>query len=84
MDIAGLEKNKSNDVSRECVREGEFVRKSISQLGYGSVSSCTVCDKSLVASSYSCCLHCAETWLISLLGQISLNNPGASHITTPV
>lgn len=33
VDIAGLEKNKSNDVSRECVREGEFVRKSISQLG---------------------------------------------------
>ncbi|CAI9261700.1 unnamed protein product [Lactuca saligna] len=33
VDIAGLEKNKTNDVSRECVREGEFVRKSISQLG---------------------------------------------------
>ncbi|KAI3504384.1 hypothetical protein L1887_25826 [Cichorium endivia] len=33
VDLAGLEKNKTNDVGRECVREGEFVRKSISQLG---------------------------------------------------
>nr|XP_043638586.1 kinesin-like protein KIN-12F [Erigeron canadensis] len=33
VDLAGLEKNKANDAGRECVREGEFVRKSISQLG---------------------------------------------------
>ncbi|KAL4566894.1 hypothetical protein LXL04_031020 [Taraxacum kok-saghyz] len=33
VDLAGLEKNKTNDVGRVCVKEGEFVRKSISQLG---------------------------------------------------
>ncbi|KAJ0790472.1 putative plus-end-directed kinesin ATPase [Helianthus annuus] len=33
VDLAGLEKNKTNDTGRECVKEGEFVRKSISQLG---------------------------------------------------
>ncbi|KAI3820478.1 hypothetical protein L1987_08026 [Smallanthus sonchifolius] len=33
VDLAGLEKNKTNDSGRECVKEGEFVRKSISQLG---------------------------------------------------
>ncbi|KAJ0751363.1 putative plus-end-directed kinesin ATPase [Helianthus annuus] len=36
VDLAGLEKNKTNDTGRECVKEGEFVRKSISQLGYVS------------------------------------------------
>lgn len=34
VDLAGLEKNKTNDSGRVCVKEGEFVRKSISQLGY--------------------------------------------------
>ncbi|KAK1406964.1 hypothetical protein QVD17_38574 [Tagetes erecta] len=33
VDLAGLEKNKTNDTGRVCVKEGEFVRKSISQLG---------------------------------------------------
>ncbi|KAI3686175.1 hypothetical protein L1987_79848 [Smallanthus sonchifolius] len=33
VDLAGLEKNKTNEAGRECVKEGEFVRKSISQLG---------------------------------------------------
>ncbi|KAI3673850.1 hypothetical protein L6452_39980 [Arctium lappa] len=33
VDLAGLEKNKTNDAGRECAREGEFVKKSISQLG---------------------------------------------------
>ncbi|KAL8215706.1 hypothetical protein R6Q57_022543 [Mikania cordata] len=33
VDLAGLEKNKTNDSGRESVKEGEFVRKSISQLG---------------------------------------------------
>lgn len=33
VDLAGLEKYRTNDAGRECVKEGEFVRKSISQLG---------------------------------------------------
>ncbi|KAK9080690.1 hypothetical protein SSX86_000448 [Deinandra increscens subsp. villosa] len=33
VDLAGLEKNKINEAGRESVKEGEFVRKSISQLG---------------------------------------------------
>ncbi|PWA57236.1 kinesin motor family protein [Artemisia annua] len=33
VDLAGLEKNKTSDAGRECVKEGEFVRKSISHLG---------------------------------------------------
>lgn len=33
VDLAGLEKNRTNDAGRECAREGEFVKKSISQLG---------------------------------------------------
>ncbi|KVH99197.1 Kinesin, motor domain-containing protein [Cynara cardunculus var. scolymus] len=33
VDLAGLEKNRTNDAGKECAREGEFVKKSISQLG---------------------------------------------------
>ncbi|XP_076911158.1 kinesin-like protein KIN-12C [Bidens hawaiensis] len=33
MDLAGLKKNRINDAGRECDKEGEFVKKSISQLG---------------------------------------------------
>ncbi|KAI3825826.1 hypothetical protein L1987_07489 [Smallanthus sonchifolius] len=34
VDLAGLEDNRINDAGSECVKEGEFVKKSISQLGY--------------------------------------------------
>ncbi|XP_076895509.1 kinesin-like protein KIN-12C [Bidens hawaiensis] len=33
VDLAGLEKNRINDAGRECNKEGEFVKKSISELG---------------------------------------------------
>uniref|UniRef100_A0A7N0V3Y0 Kinesin motor domain-containing protein n=1 Tax=Kalanchoe fedtschenkoi TaxID=63787 RepID=A0A7N0V3Y0_KALFE len=34
VDLAALDNSKSDDVSRQCVREGKAVKKSLSQLGY--------------------------------------------------
>ncbi|KAI7737375.1 hypothetical protein M8C21_020322 [Ambrosia artemisiifolia] len=33
VDLAGLEKTRINDAGKECIKEGEFVQKSISELG---------------------------------------------------
>lgn len=38
VDLAGFEKNRLSGSGGECIKEGEFVKKSISQLGYVSFS----------------------------------------------
>lgn len=38
IDLAGLDRNKVDDSGRQCAREDKYVKKSLSRLGYDSIT----------------------------------------------